>query len=806
MSLSDLEVLEYDQLKERLAEYAVSAPGKERAAALSPSYSGLQSLREEHRTVSEAVRLQASDAPIPLQGLLDVRQPVRLLKTSALNAEEFIALGGHLRVARRVSNYFEKQREEESGETRGEEPELLIRRMERLVPLPELLAEIEHIFTDEGEMADDASPQLRTIRRRLRRARERIQTRLDSALQNPAYQEALQDRLITIRNGRYVIPVKQNFRGVVKGASQGQSASGATVYIEPLSVMEANNELDRLLGEEAREIQRILTELSASARERLEQLRGNVEALAELDFVRAKADFALDYGCSEPVMMEEPVLDLKNARHPLLIWHFRQEKRRNPKQPLRKAVPLSIRLDEETRAVVVTGPNTGGKTIALKTAGLLALMAQSGMPIPADPGSQLGVFDAVCADIGDEQSIEQNLSTFSSHMTRVIRILGQATPRTLAVLDEVAAGTDPSEGAALGAAILDELLRKGAKILVTTHHGALKLYAHERKHAANAAMTFNENDLTPTYQLRMGVPGSSRALQIARGLGMPVSVLEAAERQAGAGAVEMESMLQEVDRLQRKMESESAELEKRLRAAEARELEYKNRIDALRSQREELRRQAEGEAQAIVRGARATVERTVAEIRTTQASKESIESARAQIHEKELALERAKQEQRRKAAEERRNLPEGSVVYIPAMQAKGVIVDPPNESGTTRARVGQMTVTVSAAEIETREEDQAAVQELPKRFRRLAAEKRADISIEIDLRGMRALEAVEEADKYLDDASLAGLDQVSIIHGKGSGALRQALHDSLRNHPTARKYRLGTLDEGGAGVTIVTVS
>ena len=391
-------------------------------------------------------------------------------------------------------------------------------------------------------------------------------------------------------------------------------------------------------------------------------------------------------------------------------------------------------------------------------------------------------------------------------MTRVIRILGQATPRTLVALDEVAAGTDPTEGAALAAAVLDELMRKGAKILITTHHGALKLYAHDRPNAANASMAFNEQDLSPTYQLNMGAPGSSHAIQIARRLGMPEETLKAAEKSVGDGAMEMETLIQDVERLRRKMEAESAELETRLKRARAREMEYKNRVDQLRTQRDELKRQAEAQAQAIVKGARSVVERTVAEIRASQASKESIASARRQIQDTERKLEQARRSERQKAAEAMRNLPEGTLVYIKAMKAKGVIVDPPNESGTARARVGNMTVSVSAADMELREEDQAKIMEMPKPFRRLAAEKRANVSIELDLRGCRVFEALDEADKYLDDAALAGLEQVSIIHGKGAGALRKALHEAFQHNPNALRYRLGTLEEGGAGVTIVTLN
>ena len=800
--MSDLDVLEYDQLKECLMEYAVSAPGKERIEKLQPVYRGAAALRRRHQAVSEAARLQSSKRPIPLKGLRDIRQAARRLQTSPLDASEILELAQHLRAARRVGLYFEKRNEADAP--------ILARLAQKLRRMPEWIQRIEQVFNDEGEMVDSASPELRSIRSKLRHARLRIQTRLDSILQNPTYHDALQERIVVIRNGRYAVPVKQNFRGAVKGAAQGQSASGATVYIEPLSVMEANNDLDNLLAEEEREIRRILAELSDRARERLDDIRLNIETLAEFDFIRAKAIFGIEYGCSEPIVADEPIVDLENARHPLLMRHFRREAAQNRRakldKPARQVVPTSIRLDNQTQAVVITGPNTGGKTIALKTVGLLALMCQSGVPIPADAGSRLGLFDAVCADIGDEQSIEQSLSTFSSHMTRVIRILGQATPRTLVALDEVAAGTEPTEGAALAAAVLDELMRKGAKILITTHHGSLKLYAHDKPNATNAAMTFNEKDLSPTYQLNMGAPGSSHALQIARRLGMPVEVLKAAEQSVGDGAMEMETLIQDVERLRRKMETDSAELETRLKRARARETEYKNRVDQLREQRGELKRQAEAQAQAIVKSARSVVERTVAEIRASQASKESIADARRQIQETERKLEQARRSERQKAAEAMRNLTEGTLVYIKAMKAKGVIVDPPNESGMARARVGNMTVSVSAADMELREEDQAKIMEMPKPFRRIAAEKRANASIELDLRGRRVYEAMDEADKYLDDAALAGLEQVSIIHGKGAGALRKALHEALQHNPNALRYRLGTLEEGGAGVTIVTLN
>ena len=433
-------------------------------------------------------------------------------------------------------------------------------------------------------------------------------------------------------------------------------------------------------------------------------------------------------------------------------------------------------------------------------------MTQSGMMAPVEPGSEIGIFDAICADIGDEQSLEQSLSTFSSHMTRIIRVIQQATPKTLVLFDEVGAGTDPAEGAALAMSILDELLDRGALFLVTSHHGALKMYAHSHDKLQNASMEFDEETLSPTYRLLIGVPGSSHALKIARRLGMPPRVLDGALGRVGERAVEMERLITDVDRMRRELEVAQNDLKLKLAAATEKERDYNQRMTDLRSYRDEIKRKAEHQAEAVLRESKALVERTIAELRAANGVKEVATVARREIQQAHEQIKRQIDvEDLQNAPIQPGDIPalkKGDEVYFRAMRASGEVLEPPDHRGVTRVRIGEMTVTANVRDLDAPQEMPDVVSKMPKQFRQMVAEKQDHISTELDVRGQRALEALENVDKYLDDASLAGLERVYVIHGKGTGALRKALHEHLRNHPHISKYTLGKLEEGGAGVTV----
>ncbi|MBM3214330.1 endonuclease MutS2, partial [Candidatus Poribacteria bacterium] len=506
---SEAGTLEFQKLKEMVETYAVSSSGKSRTQAAAPQLDA-DAVRRELQATDDVKHIELSHQGLPLHGLRTVDAHLtRLEKGSVLEPETLVEIAGHLRVSRKLLAFLIRI------EVADEYPELA-RRCSELARFPSLEERLEASISPEGEVLNSASPELRRIRHALHRVREQIQERLEGVLRNPSNAEAIQERVITLRNDRYVVPIRQDFRGQVPGVVQGMSASGVTVFVEPLAVVEANNELHALFQREHVEVQRILRELSDELRAQLEGLRANASVLTELDFLRAKARFAVDYACITPIIEDHAVVELRKARHPILEHRIRQE--RSTEGAARRVVPIDITLGERSQGVIVTGPNTGGKTVALKTVGLLTLMAMSGIPVPADYGSRFGLFTGVFADIGDEQSIEQSLSTFSSHLTRIIRYLANASPSTLVLLDEIGAGTDPDEGAALAMALLDGFLNRGALVLVTTHYGALKAYAHESPHLINASMEFDLDTLSPTFRMQVGLPGSSHAVRIAERL------------------------------------------------------------------------------------------------------------------------------------------------------------------------------------------------------------------------------------------------------------------------------------------------
>ena len=797
MHFGDGAILEFGKFKDVLSGYAASTPGKDLVGNMRPSDDPAW-IRRELTACDEMVDIQSSPSPLPLQGLHSVATHIaHLAKGGVLDAEALLGVAKNIGVAARVRSYLD------SVDVAATYPELASR-TSALVRLSGALTTIERVVGQDGEVRDTASDELSRIRSQLRRTRDRIQDHLESVLQGSEYERALRERVVTIRNGRYVIPVKQDFRGTVRGVVQGQSSSGLTVFVEPLPVVEMNNALHGLLADEEREIARILAATSDALRVHADDLRNNADTLTELDFLRAKADFSLDYRCRAPNIRDTAHIDMRDARHPLLERLFREERAAGAPEAGRSVIPLTVSFDGPARGIVITGPNTGGKTVALKTVGLLAAVAQSGMHIPVEEGTTLGVFDAIYADIGDEQSIEQSLSTFSSHMTRIIRVVKHATPNTLVLFDEVGAGTDPVEGAALATSIIDELVDRGAHVMVTTHHGALKVYAHEHEKIINAAMQFDEASLAPTYRLIVGTPGSSHALRVTERLGMPLSVLETARERVGSGAVEMERLIEDVDRLRRELSAEQRELSATLERAEAKRLEHETRAEELRTHRAELKRAASEDADAILRDARGLVERTVAELRRTHASKDTIAAAHRDIAAARAGVRRELAHAPTESANPAAPLLEGDLVHVKGMRADGVVLHDYDGSGSVRVRLGSMTLSVRPGEIERREPPKEDAL-LPKEYRTLASERRSTISGELHVMGMRAAEALDETDKYLDDATLSGLEAVAIVHGKGTGALRRALHEHFRAHPQVGAFRLGKLDEGGAGVTMITL-
>lgn len=780
-------VLEFDKLKSMLSGYAVSELGARLASELKP-LSSREEIERELRLCSEAKSLILSYGRLPLEGLRDISETISKLRMlgSILAPEQLLELLSLAETAEGIRRFFKKLRE-------GEAPLLKEIALE-LPKLADLIELISSRISSEGEILDSASPQLRRIRAEISSLRREIQRRLESIISSPKLRDAIQERVVTVRNGRYVIPVKQGMRDLIPGVVQGVSSSGATLFIEPLAVVELQNRLTRLAAEEEREIRRILAELTDKARRRADDLSKALEILGKLDFISAKALFSIDYRCCEPRINEEGVVDLRKARHPILEKTIREGRGLTD-----RIVPIDIHVGCDFNTLVITGPNTGGKTVALKTVGLLCLMALSGMHIPAEEGSSVALFDGIYADIGDEQSIEQSLSTFSSHMLRIVRIIEKATPNSLVLLDELGAGTDPAEGAALGMAILDHFHHSlGARTIVTTHHSSLKIHAHQTPGMENASVEFDPETLRPTYKLLIGVPGRSNALQIAARLGMPREILERARGYMGEREMAVEEMLAEMDETRRRMERERAELRRRLEQAERTVKQYREMTEQLKREKEEILRRAREEAMRIVSTARRAIEKAIRDIKAEKASKASIKRAHQAVEELKGKLIESEPGRLPQALK----LSPGDPVRVKSLNAPGEVVRFRDDKGEVTLRMGSVEITVPAADVEPLSPSEAERLTSPQ-ILGIQLMKRATVKPEINLVGCRVDEALRKLDKHLDDAFLAGLDQVRVIHGRGTGALRRAIREFLSDHPHVESFSNAAPNEGGDGVTVV---
>lgn len=666
-----------------------------------------------------------------------------------------------------------------------------------LRPQPELEAQLAASIGPDGGVLDTASPRLAQIRRERRLGEARLKEKLESFLRDPAWQRMLQDLVITQRDNRYVLLVKQEFRQQFPGVVHGQSASGATLFIEPLAAVELNNRLRLLEDQEQAEVAAILARLSGAVGKVWQEIASSLEALGRLDFLVAKARLAHDLEATAPRLNQEGRLRLRGARHPLL--------------PRDKVVPIDVTLGEDYDILVITGPNTGGKTVSLKTVGLLTAMAQAGLYVPAAPDSEVAVFRGLYADIGDEQSIEQSLSTFSGHLKNIVGILAELALPSLVLLDEIGAGTDPKEGAALAQAILEYLRERGARVMVTTHLGELKVYAHETPRVANAAVEFDSARLLPTYRLLLGLPGRSNALEIASSLGLPAVIIQRARELLGAEQRELGQVLASLERERqeyRRLHAEAAkswqELEKTRRelAREQREFEDK---------RQEILQQARREAQAIIKRAQAEAKAILREVRATLDA-EGRKAADRALQKAQEALRRLGEEVAPVAATEPRprSLPPleraepGQWVWIPRLKQRGQIVAR-GEGGNVQVMVGNLRLHLPLAELEALPEEEKPAQAGPPAGA-VAVVTQGEVAPSLMVRGLTTEEALRRVDKYLDEAILAGLSSVVVIHGKGEGILRAAIHKYLASHPHVKSYRLGGQGEGGAGVTVVNLA
>lgn len=781
-----LQTLEFDAVRHLLERCMSSELGRALLPAVLPLADLPQILRRQRET-SEAKRLLQEEAPPSLQRLSDPRPLLDQVRQHGkiLEPEDLLDVQDLLRTARQTKRFFARLAEQTPMLT------ALIQPME----IPEHLERrIEQVVDPRGDIKDSASPQLQEIRHDLRRTRERVRRTLDEHLGQ--HKEVVQEPLITLRHNRYVIPLRTDYQRVLRGIVHDRSASGATVFVEPLDVLELNNRLVELAAAEEVEVHRILRQMTTEVWDAQRQIRQIADVLGALDYILARARLSQMLQAHEPRFSDDGTIELRRARHPLLVAQ-QQEKGG-------VVVPASLAIGPETRTLVITGPNTGGKTVLLKTLGLLTLMAQAGLHIPAEEGSTLALFRRVYADIGDEQSIAQNLSTFSGHMQHIVRFLHEADDQSLVLIDELGAGTDPAEGAALGIAILEHLYRRGARTFVTTHHNAVKLHAHVHPGMSTAAMEFDAETLQPTFHVRMGHFGGSNALAISRRLGMPTEVLAEADAHLNTAehrlvdvAERLQEELRRIDHLRRDAEHE------RRAAAQARQ-QYEARLMAVEQERQQQLAQTAAAGERLLLEARRRLDEAIQHVHR-QGSRPVAAPARELLRqvEADLAALTAPIPPAETAGEP---LHVGEEVWLPRWRVRGVILQEPAAGEMVAVQAGQMTLKVPAAQVER--VDRTASGERPRAisFRLARPEGHEAVSSEINLIGWRVADALPQLDKYLDAAVAAGLQRVRIIHGKGSGRLRAAVHELLTSHPQVKAYLPCPPEEGGWGATLVEFS
>ena len=777
--------LELPAILAMLARHAVSDAAKERALAVSPSTDAATVKRLLAETSAARGMMVKRGGP-SFSGVKDVRASLsRADMGGCLNIRELMDIAGVLGAARQARSYA-------AGDGRGNEKTCIDGLFNSLITNRFLEDKITGSIAGEDELADAASPELASIRRLIRAASARVRDALQKIISSPSYAKALQDPIITTRSERYVVPVKAEFKNAVPGLVHDVSASGATLFIEPMAAVKANNELRELRAREKAEVERILMELSADCAEHADDITRDFGILVSLDLIFAKAKLSYEYDGMEPEISERAVA-LRRARHPLL--------------PKDTAVPIDLELGGDYDTLVITGPNTGGKTVTLKTIGLMCAMAACGLHLPVADGSCVPVFDAVLADIGDEQSIEQSLSTFSSHMTNIVRILNECGPSTLILFDELGAGTDPTEGAALAISIIEYARARGAVIAATTHYAELKVYATTAKGVMNASCEFDVATLRPTYRLLVGIPGKSNAFAISERLGVPAEIIADAKGRVGTESASFEATIEKLESVRQALERDRDEAQRKLREAEENRKESaKIKIElSMRLEKAELK--AKRDAERIIAEARETAEAAFAEIDEMRARMNDEEDHRA-ANEARAALRRRLNEAEESFAE-KPAMPEekrgptrpavvGDTVELLSMGVKAEVTGI-NKDGSLSLRAGIMNVTA-------RQEEVRVTEAQPKK--KVASTgnitfRQAAVAPELDLRGMETLEAIPVMERYIDSAVMGKLHTVTIIHGKGTGALRQAVQQALRKNKAVKSFRLGRYGEGETGVTVV---
>ncbi len=799
MNQKALKTLEYTKIIAQLEELAASEPGKKRCRELTPS-TNLEEIRTWQAHTTDAVSRIRMKGSLSFAGTKDVGDSLKRLDIgSSLNIPELLSLSSLLTAAARAKAYGRHESDEEEFDSL--EPFFA-----GLEPLTPLNNEIKRCILSEDEVADEASPGLSHVRRSMKNIASRIHSQMNALLN--ANRSYLQDGVITMRDGRYCLPVKAEYKNQVAGMVHDQSSTGSTLFIEPMAIVRLNNELRELEIEEQKEIQAVLAALSDQAAPHIEEIRTDMELLGELDFIFAKAGLSRRYRCSAPVFNNKGYIHIKDGRHPLL----------DPKT----VVPINIWLGKDFDLLIVTGPNTGGKTVSLKTVGLFTLMGQAGLHIPAWEGSELAVFDEVFADIGDEQSIEQSLSTFSAHMTNIVRILGQADARSLCLFDELGAGTDPTEGAALAIAILSFLHNMKCRTMATTHYSELKVFALTTPGVENASCEFSVETLRPTYRLLIGIPGKSNAFAISQKLGLPDYIIEDAKSHLKAKDESFEDLLASLEASRLTIEKEQEEIKAYKEEISKLKARLTQKEERLKERQDKMMKNAAEEAQKILREAKETADQTIRQINKLGSSAG---------YNKELEAQRAKLRDQLKKTDDKlaikakgpsqpispKKIKIGDGVKVLSLGLKGTVSSLPNAKGDLFVQMGILRSQVNIRDLELLKEDDisATLGDGSKSIwtqakgkgtgsGQIKMSKSFSVSPEVNLIGMTVDEAMPVMEKYLDDAYLAHMPSVRVVHGRGTGALKNAVHKRLRQLKYVKEFRLGEFGEGDTGVTIVT--
>lgn len=784
--------LEFEKIKEHLSRFVLTAMSVEKVNELLPD-SKLNVIESELDTLVEMHDVLKYDDAFPIDELKDVRPLLKKISAEGrfLNPAELLQLLLTLTTSRRIRSYIK---------SRIEKYPRLFKITEALHSYPDIEERIHRTIDEHGAIRDTASPKLRQIRRDLDQKTLQLRKKLENLARTYAKEGYAQDDIVTVRDGRMVIPVKDEYKNTVRGFIHDASASGQTVFIEPAEALELNNELRKLGLEETHEIERILTDITNEIRSFLSELHADIDGLAEIEFLYVKARFTNQINGVKPHLNADGKIHLKNAFHPLLLL---KEKYKLPDQR-HSIVPLNLDIGGDYRTLIISGPNAGGKTVALKTVGLLVLMVQASLLIPVEPGTHVSIFDQVFADIGDEQSIENDLSTFSSHVRNLSSMVERVNERTLILIDEMGSGTDPKEGASLAIAILGRFNNRHAVSIITTHHGALKAFAHNTEGIRNGSMEFDQETLQPTYVFRAGIPGSSYAFEISTRMGLDRSVIDYAKEISGSESQRLENLIQDLQQQTRAYDQKLSDIAREKSRLDGLTKFYDQRAGELKKREKELKQKALLEKRELIDNLNKKVENAIQAIKTSQAGKEEIQNAKNLLGD-EIKKTSDELERLKDAHDESEVQAEGKAgerVLLKSMGLDGTIIAEADDSGQVLVAVGNLKIKATMGQL-VKSKEKNPKKELLKEQVRWDTE---DIGNEIDLRGMTAEEAIYQADKYIADAHVMGFRQVALIHGKGGGVLRKKITEYLKKNRRVRSYRLGQWGEGDTGVTIVELA